>query len=300
VAQALKLLSVGETVPDDDWTRWLTVGMVGLSIFGAWSGFLPLGVPTSREPSRRRLSAIYTLALALLVVAPILMMTVLALTGRPAYRPKFFLVASPAFCALVGEGIALLERSPGRGKQISRRLWLLLGLGIVGVGAARSLRHYYADPVYARSDYRSIAAFIGEVEREGDAILLNAPNQWEVFTYYYQGQAPVYPLCRSRPPDEEKVIAELRKIAAQHRRLYVLYWATEESDPERIVERWLEANAFKASDTWYGDVRLAVYAVPEALDAVPMTHALEDVRLGETCAWGKPLPYAVMCCPLIK
>ncbi len=269
---------MGESVPDDDFTRWLTAAMVGLAVFGAWNGLAP------RSPSRRRLSGVYTLALVFLVVAPVAIMVALTLTGRPAYRPKFFLVASPAFCLLVGQGIALLESTPGRRRTVSSQFWLLVGMGLVGVGAARSLRNYYFNPAYARADYRSIAGSIAQVEREGDAILLNAPNQWEVFTYYYRGQAAVYPLCRTRPPREERVVTELAEIAARHPRLFALYWAVEESDPERIVERWLEANAFKAADMWYGDVRLVTYAVPEALEAVKMAHPLEDVRLGEAIA----------------
>jgi mannosyltransferase len=279
VGQALKLISVGETVPEDDLTRWLTLGMVGLAIFGAWGGF----VPTSESRGRRRLVFTCTLALVLLILAPIVLMAVLMLVGRPAFRPKFFLVASPPFCLLAGVGISLLEGSSGR-RTMYNRLWLLLGLAIVGVGAVRSLRSYYFDPAYARSDYRAIAAYVESIEREGDAILLNAPNQWEVFTYYHQQHVPVYPLCRTRPPVEAAVVAELKEIAANHSRLFALYWAVEESDPERVVERWLEAHTFKAMDTWYGDVRLVVYAVPEALDEVDIEHMLPGVRLGEAIA----------------
>jgi hypothetical protein len=213
------------------------------------------------------------------------MMIGLTLTGRPAYRPKFFLVASPAYCILVGLGIAVLEHTPEPKRTLSNQLWLLLGMGIVGLGAARSLHNYYMNSDYARSDYRGIARDIRSAECEGDAILLNAPNQWEVFTYYYQGAAPVYPLPRSRPPREEQVVDELEQMAAQHGRVFALYWATEESDPEGIVERWLEANAFKAADTWYGDVRLVTYAIPEA-ETVEMAQPLEDVRLGEAIALG--------------
>jgi hypothetical protein len=167
---------------------------------------------------------------------------------------------------------------------MSSQLWLLLGMGIVAFAGVRSLRNYYANPAYARADYRSMAQTIMRDAREGDAILLNAPNQWEVFTYYYQGQAPVYPLCRSRPPQEEVVTAELAGIAARHSRLYALYWATGESDPTSIVERWLAANTFKASDEWIGDVRFVAYAVPSDLDDVDMQQALEGVRLGEAIA----------------
>jgi hypothetical protein len=295
VSQALKLLSVGPTAPDDDLTLWLTVAMVGLALFGTWSGLALRG----KRP--RGLSLVYTLGLILLVVAPIAMMVGLTLTGRPAYRPKFFLVASPAFCILVGLGIAVLEHTPAPRRTLSNQLWLLLGMGIVGLGAARSLRNYYMNPDYARADYRGMAHDIRSAECEGDAILLNAPNQWEVFTYYYRGPAPVYPLPRSRPPREEQVIDELEQIAAQHQRVFALYWATGESDPERIVERWLEANAYKAADTWYGDVRMVTYAVPEA-ETVEMDHPLEQVHLGEAIALrGYTLtPEAVQCGDILQ
>jgi len=157
-------------------------------------------------------------------------------------------------------------------------------MGIVTLAGSRSLRNYYYNPDYARTDYRGIAREIRQANRPGDAILLNAPNQWEVFTYYYPGPAPVYPLPRSRPPQEDAVQAELAQIAAHHQRLYVLYWATAESDPTGIVERWLEANTFKASDEWVGDVRLALYAVPDALESVEIEAALEDVLLGDAIA----------------
>ncbi len=285
VGQAFKLLSLGETVPDDAWTRWLTVANVGLALFGAWSGFVP--DPAQHTASRRGRQGIPTLAMVMLVLAPILLMIGLSLAGRPAYRPKFFLVASPAFCLLVGQGISLLEQPSSGRRGLGSRLGLLLGLGLIGVGAARSLHAYYVDPAYARANYRGIAELIHRHYRPGDAVLLNAPNQWEVFTYYYpEGpyRAPVYPLCRARPPVEAEVVGELEAIAAQHSRLYVLYWAVEESDPTRIVERWLEAHTFKAVDTWYGDVRLAVYAVPQELSTVEMAHPLADVRLGEQIA----------------
>lgn len=289
VFQALKLLSVGETVPNDDLTRWLSLAMVGLALFGLWGALSSRGlagrkVPRGANRNASREVVVVALALSLLILAPVVMMSALNLVGRPAYRPKFFLVASPAFCTLVGLAIAQLEGAPAGRRTMASQLWLLLGMGIVALASTRSLRNYYFNPDYARTDYRGIARSIQQAERKGDAVLLNAPNQWEVFTYYYQGHAPVYPLCRSRPPQEEAVSAELAAIAARHKRLYALYWATDESDPTRIVERWLEANTFKATDEWIGDVRLVTYAVPEALGAIEMDQSLQDVSLGTAIA----------------
>jgi 4-amino-4-deoxy-L-arabinose transferase-like glycosyltransferase len=279
VEQWLRALSVGETAPSDDLTRWIVLGCTVLAILGAWAGFSGSG-----EGATKRRRGAMTLCLVALTLAPAATMAALAATGRPAYRPKFYLVASPAFMLLIGGGIARLERSSGAQRGLASRLWLLLCIGLVAVGAIRSLRNYYLDPAYARSDYRAIAADIAAMAQEDDAVLLNAPNQWEVFTYYYRDGVPVYPLPRSRPPVEAELVTELASIAARHDRLYAVLWAEQESDPERIVERWLASNAYKASETWYGDVRLAVYGLPLAEETPALAHALDDVRFGEEIA----------------
>jgi hypothetical protein len=93
---------------------------------------------------------------------------------------------------------------------------------------------------------------------------------------------------------------ELERIAGEHRRLYALYWATEESDPDRVVERWLDRHAFKASDEWYGDARLATYRLPEALDETMLEASrpdrlLADVRMGDAIALrGYTIPAEVL------
>jgi len=182
---------------------------------------------------------------------------------RPAYRPKFFLVGSPAFCLILTQGI--IQLSNVAGKRIAIRYLLpATCLIFITLASNTSLQNYYFDPRYARDDYRGIAQYISALERKGDAVLLNAPNQWEIFTYYYKGNSPVYPLPRSRPLDEAQTVDELTDIAAEHDRIFAVLWAVDESDPGRFVEGWLAKRAYKALDTWYGGVRLAIYAVPTA------------------------------------
>jgi hypothetical protein len=138
----------------------------------------------------------------------------------------------------------------------------LAALLCFGLTAGRSLANNYFDPAYARDDYRGIAADIRAMQRDGDAILLNAPNQWEVFTYYYNDGVPVYPVARDRPLDEAAEEKELSDILTRHRRLFALYWGDRESDPNRFVERWLAAHTYPAQDVWRGNVRFLIYAVP--------------------------------------
>lgn len=222
--------------------------------------------------------------LALWLGLPVLLMFALGLF-REAYL-KFLLVATPALSLLLAGGLThdslLLPRGTQRAVRITytvvrSAVYVLILLVPTVVG----LHRLYADPSYARDDYRGIAAYLQAVGKSGDAIVLNAPGQNEVFGYYYQGNLPVYPLPEDRPLDPETTESALASLARPASRVFAILWATEESDPERFVESWLDERTYKALDTWYGNVRLAVYAVPAHTPSEP-DHSLDlDLLSGE-------------------
>jgi len=271
VREAFRLFSLGSTA-GTEYTPLLLLGFGVIFIVGAWPGTSRMGEglltepcsPRSGDPRRSESSHCLIASLPLLYcLFPVLMMYALSL-WRPAYRPKFFLVGSPAFCLILAKGIVRLSKVAGSKYLITRYLLPVTCLIFITVASTRSLQNYYFDPRYSRDDYRGIAQYISALERKGDAILLNAPNQWEIFTYYYKGGSPIYPLPRLRPLDEAQTAEELTEIAAKHDRIFAVLWAVDESDPGRFVEGWLAERAYKALDTWYGNVRLAIYAVPTA------------------------------------
>jgi hypothetical protein len=204
---------------------------------------------------------------------------------------KFLLAAVPAVCVLLGGGLAAIPLRAGpddlpawllpRRQRIVEALRLLVWLaGLAGLVIATyfSLNNLYFNPAYARDDYRGLARRLADGYREGDAVILISPNQWEVFSYYHRDGAEVYPLPRTRPLDAAATVAELATIAGSHPRLFVLFWGEVQADPGQVVEGWLNAHAFKAGDEWFGGVRLATYAaaMPAAAPDVRV-----DARFGE-------------------
>lgn len=159
------------------------------------------------------------------------------------------------------------------------RGWTAAALLLVLIPSAVTLVAYYFDPAVARDDYRGMVRYIEAVAQPGDAVILNAPGQAEVFSYYYRGEWPVYGLPEQRPPDPAATVARLQELAARHPRLFGLFWATDESDPERIVEGWLDVHAYKAIDAWRGNVRFTLHATPQPTESWPVQTA--DVLLGE-------------------
>lgn len=200
----------------------------------------------------------HSIAVALTyLLLPPLVMYLLSLS-RPLYRPKLLLLATPGYLLLLARGVsgAWMERN----RNVVTGILLLF----VTLASGFSLHGYFFDPRYARDDYRALARYIAATGKEGDAILLNAPGQIDIFSYYYKGPLSIYPLPGERPLDERKTGPALEEIRTKHTRLFALFWATQESDPARFIEGWLDRRAFKALDLWYGNVRLALYAIPQA------------------------------------
>jgi len=192
---------------------------------------------------------------------------------------KFLVVVLPSFHLLLAHGIENLTRLVIRGSgslnarcPMSVRFLVIL---LFAVPTLPSLRNLYFDPAYARDDYRRLAADISTILRSGDGIILDAPNQWEVFTYYYPDR-DVHPAPYRPVPDE--VEAFLTPLVERYRRLFVLYWGDAESDPQRLIETWLAAHTYQAGDRWYGRVRLATYGVAPLPDEPAATL---DARFGE-------------------
>lgn len=209
-------------------------------------------------------------ALGMTLVPPAL------LIGLGLYRPaylKFMLASAAPLAVLLALPLRRATSRPGLARNALAGLLLLALLW----AQLTSLRHLYIDPAYTRDDYRGLAGRIAAEARPGDAILLSAPNQWEVFTYYYRGPLPVYPAPYR--PDPSKAAQWVDEIVAKHSRLFVLYWGDAESDPERLIEPYLARNAYKAGDTWISTVRLALYGT----GALPDTPAVTlNARLGDS------------------
>jgi uncharacterized membrane protein len=241
-------------------------------------GMLYLGIGFTGSPIRESRSRMRLLVLVLWLGVPLLLLVVLRLY-REAYL-KFLLVSTPALTCLLACGLlglpSMVARVTGTARlaRLASRFVQLAAAMLILVLNAWALWNYYTVPAYARDDYRGIAAYIEAVSRPGDTVLLNAPGQQEVFRYYYQGDLPIHPLPESRPLDPAATEGALQQLALPGGRIFAVLWATDESDPGRLIEGWLDSRAYKAFDSWYGDVRLAVYAVPERMPEEP-DHAVE-------------------------
>lgn len=248
-------LAFGETITPEiaKWPMLALFMLLGLFVLSRLVGEL-----------RTRQDAFVAVVLTLALILPVISMWFIGTTD-PAFF-KFMIVAVVPLALIISLAIWWTRNYP------IGALFSLMLVVLILWSAGLSLTNMYIDPVFARADYRGIAAQINEEDHPNAGVVLNAANQWEVFTYYHReevpGAAQVYPVPKGYP-DPTRIDRELAEIIALHDRIYAIFWGDAERDPERLVERWLDSHAFKARDEWVGDVRFVTYSVsPEEPEMV--------------------------------
>ena len=289
-------LALGTAMQPTGWLQWLGYLAAALALTGALA-------EVRKKPS----ASFWTLYL----LVPVAAMGLYSL-ARPMYKPKFALLVAPAFVALVAWGIFALARLAKRqwGKGTSAAVGAML-TALVLTASGVALWQQYHDPSTFRDDYRGIVAYIEAVAGPDDAILINAPSQIETVDLYASDAVPMYPLPLQRPLDVQITAEQLEAIVSDHTRLYGIFWATDESDPDRFVESWLDRHTYRAMDAWFGNLRLVVYATPDpgislerrelscslgdniALDSAALMPSVESGRILQVELWWRataPMP----------
>jgi hypothetical protein len=93
-------------------------------------------------------------------------------------------------------------------------------------------------------------------------------------------------LPQQRPPDPQQTLATLANAVKDRQNIYALFWATDEADPQQLVEHWLDQNAFKGLDSWQRNLRFVTYRLPNHLTCRPLTPPAnfgQQIRLAEQC-----------------
>jgi len=269
--RVLNVFSVGVTMADE---RAVAVALAFAILFF-------IGCRLAK--SARALTNWATVALILWTLVPVAVMYLVSL-ARPAYNPKFLLLATPAFYILAARGLS--HAHPGvflQHKRYSVRsplwrnvFWLVALLAVAGVFP--SLANNFYNPAFARDDYRAVVQEIDAHARAGDGVLIDAPGQIDVVRYYHRGNQPLYLLPRMRPPEVAATRADVDAMLASSQRVFAIFYATEQSDPQNLIGARLAERAFLARDEWRGNIRLALYGVaPDSRGAIVATNA----RLGD-------------------
>jgi hypothetical protein len=246
--------------------RWLIYGNTSLAA-SWWLYIWPLlFLLAALLPDwvRRRAPFRWRIALPIIVLA----VTIVPLFALGLFRDanlKFLLPAQIAAVLLIGRGIWLLWElgTPNLfiPLEAAPRVLACFGMLSLVMLSGDALDNLYNVPRFARDDYRAMAQLINQDARPGDRIVLDAPNQTEVFSYYCHGPDPVIGLPAGLGGDDQATQAAIEDVIHGARRIFVLYWGQDERDPNGIIQNALNTTTVPVWSNWYGNVQLALYTV---------------------------------------
>jgi hypothetical protein len=222
------------------------LALIALALVGACLSF-----------GARRGADSWAVGLAIVIwLAPLGLVLALGLRSG-LFELRYLVLSLPGLTLLAALGVVRLTRHP-----VAASVVCVAAL----IPAWLALQQQYFNPMLFRDDYRTLVADIQREARPTDAVLLVAPNQTEVFSYYYHGDLPQIGLPAQRPADPEDTRQRLDAIRAQYGRIWLVSWAMGEADPKGVINSWLAQNGFQASHQWYGTLQLALvgFAPPTA------------------------------------
>jgi mannosyltransferase len=182
------------------------------------------------------------------------------------FEVRYLVLGLPGLALLVSAALVRLTPKP----------LLIAPVGALIAPAAMGLTAQYFDPVLARDNYRGLVADIEREARPADAILLVAPNQVEIFGYYYHGGLPMIGLPAQRPIDPADTLQRLEALREAHERVWLVSWAMAEADPKGVIASWLADNGYQATHQWYGSVQLALVGFAPGTAATQKVDAALD------------------------
>jgi hypothetical protein len=139
---------------------------------------------------------------------------------------------------------------------------------------------FYREHGGEEAHFRNVARFLEAVSLPGDGLVLNAPEQAGVLSYYYRGRLPYYLLPEGPTVEGGSTEVQVRGITTGHDRVHALFWGAEERDPHALIEGWLDQYSHKATERRFGNLRLALYASDGSTLSATERY-LDGVRLGD-------------------
>ncbi|MDY7040732.1 MAG: glycosyltransferase family 39 protein [Chloroflexota bacterium] len=199
-----------------------------------------------------------SLPILLLPLAVYLLTLNRGLFYSPRVEARYLVLFAPSFYILLAAGLVGLWRWMRWGGVLATLL--------VAVIFAWSLPGYYGGR-YMRDDYQTALRALAAYAQPDDGVFLVSGNRYPLFLYQYRrlvGDESDGPAVYLLPQDAtifttDNVEKELSPLIAAHSRLWLASFERELSDPDNLVERWLDGHYRRALEVPVGHNHLTLY-----------------------------------------
>lgn len=221
-------------------------------------------------PINGRLPASYGALLFLLLYLLLPPALILALSyDSPKFNARYVMISHPAFLLLLAGGLsALWQRRPGSQRNIVRGVTSVLSVLFLLGTAAYAVRNIYADPAFARSDFRSVAEYLGRHVGPDETVVLVSGHAFPAFDYYApdieRHLLPDEPTLNTQNTLDFSVAGQLNEWLADRQGLWLVLWQDEVVDPAGYLTAMLaELGEEQPVETTFSNVEVRHYRLLE-------------------------------------
>jgi 4-amino-4-deoxy-L-arabinose transferase-like glycosyltransferase len=233
-----------------------------VSVLALWTG----REATANEPSMGTKQPAAAFLLLFLLVP---LISVLALSYRsPKFNPRYAMVSHPALLLILSAGLATLWKQQRRhsATRLRQTTAVLMLTFLIGTSAYADW-NLYANPVFARADFRGAVAYLEEQKRPDETIILVSGHMAPVFDYYAPDaerhllpDSPTLDVTRTL---DYSIAADLNRWLADRPGVWVVLWQDEVADPVGYLTTMLgEGGTEQHVEPTFGEVVLKHYALP--------------------------------------
>jgi hypothetical protein len=209
--------------------------------------------------------------------------------------------------ALVGGSGWLLWRSltPDRDKGLTRRLTYTFIPLTIAITIMLLARYFSTDQQFGPPNEpftRALNAAVAQTDDEAALVTVH-DTHYHIAMNRFKTRVPLIGFARQNWPLPETALP-LLEAATTGQRTWLVTIGFPPAAPDNAVEQWLARHAFKASDTWFDDVRLVGFGTAPTTTSRPIeatlgeTLRLLEVHLAEPLRPGQVLPVEFVWQPL--
>jgi mannosyltransferase len=246
-------------VPQEEFLVWAVLAATGAVVLvGLCASQRPAGAGgrSASEPT----GPFARLFVALTLLVPVASVYLLSVRLQIFAAYYLIIVVAPFLVALAA-GVALiasLRRWAGSALFVSVAAVFLYGLAHSWTLDSR------------KEEWRAAARYVTQHAGPGDAVLCHAEYTWIPFSYYYEGELPLFRPFGA-PVGDVGYVAERLEFLTSYDTVWLVQSHIEWVDPSRQVEGWLASTFPTVTEQYPPGVEVKGYAATYRFDELPPT-----------------------------
>jgi len=188
--------------------------------------------------------------------------------NSPKFNARYVMVSHPAFLLILAGGLAALwQRRSGYLSNVLRGALSALALIMILAVSAYANYNAYADPTFARADFRSAAGYVRQHIGPDETIILTSGHMFPVWDYYAPGVErhllPDSPTLDTNLTLDYSIAQDLNQLLADKDGVWVVLWQDEVVDPTGYLTVMLaEVGDEQPVEQTFPEVELRHYSLP--------------------------------------